>query len=141
MDNEKKIEALLPLVYTSKGNQEPFDPLKIHDSLIVETGISPSLAIAITQTTIRKLIASKPTFLSGPMIREMVCDSLVVHGCEIERLKYTRIGIPLHDLIQILYSNTSLEKQDREIALRIVKECHNVRDLINKLEKEKEKEK
>lgn len=129
----------MPLVYTSKGDLEPFDPIRIRDSLVVETKMSNPLATNIAQSLTRKLISANPSFLSGPMIREMVCQDLVMKGLEIDRLKYTRIGAPLYDVIKIMTSDKSTEEKNHEIALRIGKEYHNVIALIKKLEKEKEK--
>lgn len=91
------IMNLLPKVKKSDGTEEEFDPNRIIDALTRETGLNIDSAKKISEKLSRKLIARDPTFLTSPLIREMVNSLLIEHGFEAERKKHTRIGIPLFD--------------------------------------------
>ncbi|MFX1388785.1 MAG: anaerobic ribonucleoside-triphosphate reductase [Promethearchaeota archaeon] len=108
--NEKKAEKirrkyltkLLPRVFRTEGDIAPFDPIKIEQSLINETGLEQKYADKITELVVRRIISSGIRFLSGPHIREIVCSILSEQHFEDERKLYTRIGMPLMDYEAIL---------------------------------------
>jgi anaerobic ribonucleoside-triphosphate reductase len=91
------IKTLLPKVKKSNGKEEEFNPKRITDALIIETGLNCDSAKKISDLLSRKLIATNPTYLTSPLIREMVNSILIEHGFEEERKKHTRIGFPLYD--------------------------------------------
>ena len=105
---EKKIlesgflKSLLPRVSRTEGDVVPFDPKKIKESIISETGLDLESASRITQLVVRRIISSNIIFLSGPHIREIVCSILSEEHYEDERKLYTRIGMPLMDYEAIL---------------------------------------
>ena len=93
---------LLPRVFRTEGDMVEFNPEKILNSLIKETGLSEEEARKITEFTVRRIISSGIKFLSGPHIREIVCSILSEQHYEQERKLYTRIGMPLMDYEGIL---------------------------------------
>jgi len=96
------LKNLLPRVFRTEGDVVPFDPVKIEQSLIKETGLDKNFADKITELVIRRIISSGIKFLSGPHIREIVCSILSEQHYEEERKLYTRIGMPLMDYEAIL---------------------------------------
>jgi len=104
---EKSLESgflknLLPNVSLTEGDVVPFDPLKIKQSIMKETGLEQKSADLITELVVRRIISSSISFLSGPHIREIVCSILSEQHYEDERKLYTRIGMPLMDYEAIL---------------------------------------
>jgi len=104
---------LLPKVFRTEGNIAEFDPTKIFESILKETGMKETEAKKITELVVRRIISSGIKFLSGPHIREIVCSILSEQHFESERKLYTRIGMPLMDYETILEKGPidSLNKQ------------------------------
>jgi len=98
----KYLTKLLPQVFRTEGDVVLFDPVKIEQSLIKETGLDKKSADLITELVVRRIISSGIKFLSGPHIREIVCSILSEEHFEEERKIYTRIGMPLMDYEAIL---------------------------------------
>ncbi|MFX1320743.1 MAG: anaerobic ribonucleoside-triphosphate reductase [Promethearchaeota archaeon] len=96
------LKNLLPRVFRTEGDVVSFDPLKIEQSIIKETGLDKDAADKITEFVVRRIISSGIRFLSGPHIREIVCSILSEQHFEEERKLYTRIGMPLMDYEAIL---------------------------------------
>ncbi len=96
------LKNLLPSVSRTEGDVVPFEPLKIKQSIIKETGLDEKSAAQITELVVRRIISSSISFLSGPHIREIVCSILSEQHYEEERKLYTRIGMPLMDYEAIL---------------------------------------
>ncbi|MFX0104798.1 MAG: anaerobic ribonucleoside-triphosphate reductase [Candidatus Hodarchaeota archaeon] len=98
---------LLPKVFRTEGNIAKFDPSKIFESILKETGMNETDANHITELVVRRIISSGIKFLSGPHIREIVCSILSEQHFENERKLYTRIGMPLMDYEEILEKGPS----------------------------------
>ena len=96
------VTKLLPRVFRTEGDVVSFDPTKVEQSLIIETGLDQKSADFITELVVRRIISSGIKFLSGPHIREIVCSILSEQHYEEERKIYTRIGMPLMDYEAIL---------------------------------------
>ena len=96
------LKNLLPNVSRTEGDVVPFDPIKIKQSIMRETGLDQKSADQITELVVRRIISSSISFLSGPHIREIVCSILSEQHYEDERKLYTRIGMPLMDYEAIL---------------------------------------
>ena len=96
------LKNLLPRVFRTEGDVVSFDPTKIEQSIIKETGLDKESADKITELVVRRIISSGIRFLSGPHIREIVCSILSEQHFEEERKLYTRIGMPLMDYEAIL---------------------------------------
>ncbi len=96
------LKNLLPRVSRTEGDVVPFNPFKIKQSIVNETGLDLESADRITELVVRRIISSNISFLSGPHIREIVCSILSEQHYEDERKIYTRIGMPLMDYEAIL---------------------------------------
>ena len=92
---------LLPKVFKT-GDVDEFEPSKIMESIVQETGMDEEHAKKVTELVVRRIISSNMKFLSGPHIREIVCSILSENRYEQERKLYTRIGMPLMDYEKIL---------------------------------------
>ncbi|MFX1494982.1 MAG: hypothetical protein ACFFBZ_11920, partial [Promethearchaeota archaeon] len=66
------LKNLLPRVFRTEGDVVSFDPVKIEQSLMRETGLDKKFADKITELVVRRIISSGIKFLSGPHIREIV---------------------------------------------------------------------
>jgi len=96
------IHSLLPPVRTSRGTIENFDVSKIIKSLVKETGIGKEKAAEVAKRIVQRIISSNIQWLSSPMIREMACSVLAEMGMVEERKRYTRIGVPIYDLNEMI---------------------------------------
>lgn len=115
-------ERKLPKVRTTSGTMEPFDAERIIDSLMLEAKLDRATAESVAITVMDRIAASGIKFLSGPLIREM-CDCVLTEmGLEKERMRYTRVGIPMYDLDQLIQnpgghtSNANLMRNPETIA-------------------------
>lgn len=100
--NGDVLHSLLPPVRTSRGMIENFDVSKIIQSLIKETGIGKEKAAEVAKRVVQRIISSNIQWLSSPMIREMACSVLAEMGMIEERKLYTRIGVPIYDLNEMI---------------------------------------
>ena len=111
-ETEYAVDSLkyFPKVRTSGIVFEDFEPERIIDSLVKETGLSKEVADKIAQDTANRLNSLNLGFLSAPLIREFVCVSLLENNYETPRAKYTRLGLPVFDVERLIRS------RDRENA-------------------------
>jgi hypothetical protein len=94
---------LLPKrVESTDGTISDFDPQKIIDSLIKETGLDKEKAIQVTTNVLRRLSALNLKFIPAPHLRELVCGELTSMGLNEYRSQYTRLGIPIYDVRKML---------------------------------------
>ncbi len=89
-------------VRTSRGTLEPFDYRMIEQSLIKETGIAAETATHVAREVEAKLRKLKVNYLSAPLIREITTVQLLEEGLEEARSKYTRLGMPVHDVTHLI---------------------------------------
>ncbi|MGB9200444.1 anaerobic ribonucleoside-triphosphate reductase, partial [Methanobacterium sp.] len=89
-------------VRTSRDTIETFDQRKIEKTLIVETDASGELARRIANETWKELKKLDVDYLTAPMIREIVNTKLVEHGLETLRKRYTRLGIPVYNITNLI---------------------------------------
>ncbi|MHA2210106.1 MAG: hypothetical protein ACXABV_13160 [Candidatus Thorarchaeota archaeon] len=115
-------EKKLPKVRTTSSTLEPFDVDRIIESLIVEAKLSRPDAQLVGLKVMDRIAASGIKFLSGPLIREM-CNSILAElGFEKERILYTRVGVPMYDLNQLIHNpghhtnNANLMRNPETIA-------------------------
>lgn len=99
---ERYFNANTLRVRTSRDTIETFDQTKIEKTLIVETGASESLAKKIATDVYKELKKLNVEYLTAPMIREIVNTKLVEHGLETLRRKYTRLGIPVYNITNLI---------------------------------------
>jgi len=98
----KQAEEPLPRVRTSRKRIEPYDESRIVASLQHEAGLDPETARRIAQSVTRRIRAMKLTFVSAPLIREIVNVVLLEEGLEDARRRYTRVGMPVYDVNQLI---------------------------------------
>ena len=95
------------LVRTSRFSMEEFDRNKIAESLVREADVPIDLAQKIARETERRLLDFKIKYLTAPLIREFVNAILIEKGLEEYRHKLTRLGLPGHDIAQLIKSISS----------------------------------
>ncbi|MCE5214041.1 MAG: anaerobic ribonucleoside-triphosphate reductase [Methanobacterium sp.] len=93
-------------VRTSRDTIETFDQTKIEKTLIVETGASEGLAHKIATEVYKELKKLDVEYLTAPMIREIVNTKLVEYGLETLRRKYTRLGIPVYNITNLIQNGS-----------------------------------
>ncbi len=111
---EKAYESLFKLVELSKIIEEPiyvrssrmriekFNRNKITSSLVKETKIPRKTAEEIALKVENILRSSNVRYVTAPLIRELVNSLLIASNLEDARFLYTRIGMPVYDVSQIL---------------------------------------
>lgn len=97
-------------VRTSKNILEKFDCTKIIESLIRETGIAQKNAEQIAKEIETEVVNLKLKYLTAPLLREMINVKLLEHGYESARMKYTRLGMPVYDIKQLIAQGPENEK-------------------------------
>ena len=91
-----------PKVRTSKIMFEDFDAARIRDSLVRELGLPLDAAERIAAKVAERISIMGLKFLSGPLIRELVCATLLEEGYDRERNLYTRLGLPVYDVDRLI---------------------------------------
>jgi anaerobic ribonucleoside-triphosphate reductase len=92
-------------VENTDGMFTRFDGLKIMNSIVKETGILKKDATEITYNVLRQLAFIGKETVTGPMIREIACYDMLSKNMLESRNKYTRSGLPVYDIGQIIKSN------------------------------------
>ncbi len=118
------------MVRTSKNEIEPFDRSKIVKSLIKEVNVPKSIAEEIAIEVELGIKSLNLSFVSAPLIREIVNVKLLERGFERERKGYTRLGMPVYDVTQLIENgskeNANLQHNPETIhklvADRVMKE-------------------
>ncbi len=89
-------------VRTSRMTIEEFDRSKIAKSLVTEAGMPQSLAGEIASEAEERLLRFGTTYLTAPLVRELVNTILVERKLEEYRHKLTRLGLPVNDVTTLL---------------------------------------
>ncbi len=89
-------------VRTSRMTIEEFDRTRIARSLVNEAGMPQSLADEVASEAEERLLRFGTTYLSGPLIRELVNTILIERKLEEYRHKLTRLGLPVYDVTILL---------------------------------------
>lgn len=89
-------------VRTSRLAIEEFDRLKIVQALHTEGGMPVELAQKIGEETEERLHKLDALYLTAPLIREFVNVVLIEKGLHEYRHKLTRLGLPVHDVAQLI---------------------------------------
>lgn len=103
---DKYLAANQLKVRTTRDTIESFDKSKIEKTLIVETEASKELAEKIANDAWKELKKLDVEYLTAPMIREIVNTKLVEHGLEATRRKYTRVGIPVYNITNLIQNGS-----------------------------------
>ncbi|MBA2869209.1 anaerobic ribonucleoside-triphosphate reductase [Methanococcus maripaludis] len=89
-------------IRTSEKEFEPFNKEKIVKALIQEAGADLKTAERIATEVESEVKNLNVTYLTAPMIREIVNTKLIEHGLEEFRHKHTRLGIPVYDIVKLI---------------------------------------
>lgn len=92
-------------VRTSEYDIAKWDREKICKSLLEETSIDKQTAETVGIEVEDLIRTADVKYLTAPLIRELVNSKLIEHGLENIRAQYTRLGIPIHDVEQLLLSH------------------------------------
>ncbi len=102
IEEQSMLESGKFYVRTSRQTMEEFNPDKILQSLIREAGMPVELAQRITNEIEARISRFQATYLTAPLIREMVNVLLIEHGYEEYRHKLTRLGLPVFDVTELM---------------------------------------
>ncbi|MEM3003736.1 MAG: anaerobic ribonucleoside-triphosphate reductase [Candidatus Bathyarchaeia archaeon] len=89
-------------VRTSRLSLEEFEREKIANSLISEAGVPYELAHEIAAEAEERLLRLRTSYLTAPLIREFINAILIEKRLEDYRHKLTRLGMPVHDVSELL---------------------------------------
>jgi len=112
-------------IRTSSEKFEIFNRDKISKSLIKETGITENQANAIAMDVEKFIRHLKLTYISSPLIREITNVRLLEYGLEDARKKYTRIGLPIYDIEQMISRGASTDIKRENANLQHTPETIN----------------
>ncbi|MDX2044771.1 MAG: anaerobic ribonucleoside-triphosphate reductase [Acidobacteriota bacterium] len=90
------------LVRQSDESVVRFDPQRITDALVLETGLSPELATQISLEVKDQIERSGIRALTAPLIRGLVDARLLEYGLVAEYRKHSRLGVPLFDVDRMI---------------------------------------
>ncbi len=96
------IESGKLYVRTSRHTIEEFNANKITQSLVKEGGMPLDLAQKVTAEVESKIYKFQTTYLTAPLIREVVNAVLIDQGFEEYRHRLTRLGLPVYDVIELI---------------------------------------
>jgi ribonucleoside-triphosphate reductase (formate) len=94
-------------VRTSATTLDSFETARIVESLIKETRVDRSFAQTIAKEVEKELGRMRLNYVTAPLIREIVNVKLLEHGMESVRARYTRLGMPVHDVKHLLENGSS----------------------------------
>jgi len=85
-------------VRTSAEEMDSWDSSRIEQALIRETLLDDITAKEIAAEVERQIANAGIKMVTAPLIRELVNSKLIERGLEVERLRHTRLGVPLYDV-------------------------------------------
>jgi ribonucleoside-triphosphate reductase (formate) len=89
-------------VRTSKMAIEEFDRTRIAKSLVTEAGMPQALANEVSSEAEERLLRFGTTYITAPLIRELVNTILVERKLEEYRHRLTRLGLPVNDVTSLI---------------------------------------
>ena len=132
-------EDFLPKqVETTDGKITPFEPTKIIESLVKETGLDNDQATEVTTNVLRRLSSLGLDFIAAPHLRELICGELTAQGLHKYRCNYTRLGIPIYDVRKMLQDHNEsfislLGAQVIEQFVHLDRLSENAQDVIDQI--------
>ncbi len=136
IEEQSVIESGKIYVRTSKEMMEEFKPDKILQALVKEAGMPVDLAQKMTSEAEARLYKFQTSYLTAPLIREIVNALLIEHGYEEYRHKLTRIGLPIHDVTQMLKQSTRSDNGVSSLITQTSKEVFSEYLLLNQLSRD-----
>lgn len=103
-----------PMVRTSRLKIEEFNKGRIIADLIREANVPISIAKRVAREIEGEVISRTPAYLTGPLIREII-DSYLVKDSKLEeyRYRFTRLGLPIYEVAELLRSASPALTFDR----------------------------
>jgi len=124
-------------VRTSKTTFEKFDSEKITKSLVRETGLDEKKSREVAEAVEKELQGLKLEYVTAPLIREIANVKLLEHGLEDIRAKYTRLGMPVYDVKNLIElpskENANLQYNPESIHKLLADQVSKEYTLINVL--------
>ena len=136
IEEQSVIESGKIYVRTSKEMMEEFKPDKILQALVKEAGMPVDLAQKMTSEAEARLYKFQTSYHTAPLIREIVNALLIEHGYEEYRHKLTRIGLPIHDVTQMLKQSTRSDNGVSSLVTQTSKEVFSEYLLLNQLSRD-----
>lgn len=102
IEEQSMLESGKLYVRSSRQAMEEFNADKILQSLVKEAGMPVEIAQKIASETEARVYKFQTAYLTAPLIREIVNAILVEHGYEEYRHKLTRLGLPVHDVSELM---------------------------------------
>lgn len=103
-DLKNEATDLSLFVRTSADDIVAWNRARIVDALIKETGIKRELAEIIGLEVEKQVKKLSIDFITAPLVRELVDVKLLEYGLEDTRRRHTRLGVPIFDVRQIIFS-------------------------------------
>jgi len=117
----RKKENIL-LVRRTDSSIEIFDRKRIEECLVREAEMDQEAAEAISLEIEERLYSLGIRYLTAPLIREYVNAVLLEKKMENYRHKLTRLGIPVHDVSEMVSSKRSIDDVIREAGEEVMKQ-------------------
>ncbi len=102
IEEQSMLESGRLYVRSSRQAMEEFNADKILQSLVKEADMPVEIAQKIASETEARVYKFQTAYLTAPLIREIVNSILVEHGYEEYRHKLTRLGLPVHDVSELM---------------------------------------
>src|ERR1700730_15359914 len=102
IEEQSMLESGKLYVRSSRQAMDEFNADRILQSLVREAGMPVELAQKIASETESRVYKFQTTYLTAPLIREIVNSILVEHGYEEYRHKLTRLGLPVADVTELI---------------------------------------
>lgn len=91
-------------VRTTSNQIERWNRQRIADSLTKEANVDLKTANGLAKDVEKQIQRVALDFVSAPLVREMVNVKLLERGLEEERAAYTRLGLPVYDVGELIQS-------------------------------------
>jgi len=112
-------------IRTSAEKFEVFNRIRISKSLIKETGINEEQANGIALDVEKFIKDLQLRYVSSPLIREITNVKLLEYGLEDARKKYSRVGMPIYDVGQMISKGVSTDIKRENANLQHTPETIN----------------
>jgi len=117
----RKKENIL-LVRRTDSSIELFDRKRIEDCLVREAGMEQEAAEAISLEIEERLYSLGIRYLTAPLIREYVNAILLEKKMENYRHRLTRLGIPVHDVNELISLRRSIDDVIKDAGEEVMKQ-------------------
>lgn len=112
-------------IRTSSEEFRVFDRAKISRSLIKEAEITEEQADSIAMEVEKFIKNLSLNYISSQLVREIANVKLLEYGLEDARKKYTRIGMPIYDVTQMISKGTGTDIKRENANLQHTPETIN----------------